>query len=876
MKRLPFWRPGQQRRIEEEIRTHLAMSAAERAERGQDEAEAARAARRQFGNPLLVQEVTRDMWGWTALDRLWQDTRYAVRLMAKSPAFTAVAVLTLAIGIGANTAIFSLLDKLILQPLFPQIDRLVVVQDVPASQRGRNFTYKMSYPKYRAWKQNTDIFESLGTLYGQGPSLTGMGEPERLMAGMVSSDFLPTLGITPILGREFRPEDEPLAAAPVVLLSHHFWRSHFHANPDVVGRTLRLNDVSFTIIGVLPEHAGLGSSMFHSSSELSFDIFEPLRIDPEIFDASFNALVVIGKLRPGLSQAAAAQAIDARTPAVNAAFGDNTVIQAIPLGTYMTGETRPLLFILLAAVGAVLLITCANTANLLMARSAARQQELVLRLALGAQARRLFRQLLTESLLLAVIGGGLALALLAITRKALVTLLAGRLPNDAAIHIDGRVLLFTFGLSLLTGIAFGVLPAWQGHRKNLREALGGGARTTAGGSRQKVRAALVVAEIACSLALLAAAGLLLRSFTRLMNVEKGYASDHVLTLHFWPGLSYTAEKEVAYLNAIHDQAQHLPGAESVGFSSNLPLGGNMTTGTIQIEGFTGDRDALISGSKILVSGDYFRALRIPLRAGRLFTSVDDSPKAPSVVIIDEEFARRFFPAQNPIGRRLTFGWGGSGTSEIVGVVGAVREASLAAQAQPAVYAPMAQRGSVLIHSLIYMAVRSNGDPLALAQPVKNVILGLNREQIIEHVRSMDDLIGESAANTRSAMWLFGGFAGIAALLAAIGVYGVLSFHVTQRRYEIGTRMALGAHRSDIFRLVLGHAARLIGAGIVLGAAIALASNRALTSLLFGTRPSDPGTLLAVGGVLGAVALLACVVPVFRATRVDPQVVLRSQ
>jgi predicted permease len=660
----------------------------------------------------------------------------------------------------------------------------------------------------------------------------------------------------------------------VVLLSYQFWRTHFARQKDVLGRTLRLNDELFTIVGVLPEHTGLGSSLFRGSSALSFDVVAPLRASE--MNATFNYLVVIGKIWPHLSVAEATAAIDSQTPAVNQQFGSDNKTQVIPLETYLMGDTRPLLFILLGAVAAVLLITCANTASLLLARGAARQKEIAVRLALGAGNIRIFRQFLTESLLVSLIGGSLGLLLLWGAREGLLNLLADRLPSGIAIPIDSSILLLTLSLSLVTGLSFGVAPSLQARKRHIRDALGQGDRMSRSAGSQRVRSMLVVAEIACSLALLAGAGLLVRSFVRLLNVDKGYSSEHVLTLRFWPGLSYTPETQISYLRSILQGTRELPGVQNVGFSTNLPLGGNMTTGRFDLEGRPFDTHNPIVGSKMLVSGDYFRALRIPLIAGRFFTPRDEEPKAPPVTIVDQAFAQLYFKDESPLGKRINFGWGGGGWAQIIGVVGAVREMSLAAEAQPTVYAPMAQRGSAAVHSNIFMAVRSSGDPKMQAQAAKDVIHRFNGGQIVERVRTMNEVIDESVAANRAPMWLFAGFAAIAVLLAAIGVYGVLSYYVVQRRQEIGIRMALGARRCDVLRMVLGHASRLVAAGLVAGLAISLASSRAVTSLLFGTRPTDVPTFIAVAALLAFIGLIASIVPVIRATKVDPQMVLRGE
>jgi len=875
--------PSREASVVAELEQHLEQHYADLLAQGVREAEARSTALTGLDNHDLLRELRNfpkedltmrsGQAGAGFWDELRLDVRFAVRMLGKNPSFAAIAILTLAIGFGANTAIFSLVNTVLLRSLYPEIQRLLVLQDVPLSAHKQklNMTYKMSYPIYLSWKEQRDIFDSVSAMAAEGPSLTGMGEPERLQAAFVSSDLLPTLGISPMLGRAFRVEDEPYSAPPVVLLTAKFWHSHFDSNRDVLGSKLTLNDQSFTIIGVLPE-----SAQFSFLTGVPFDIVEPLREAPASAVLGFNHLCVIGKLRAGLSQASARQAIQSRVLAVNKNFGRDRDIQVIPLEFYLTSEAKPLVLILFGAVAVVLLITCANTANLLLARGAARDKEMAIRIALGARRGRLVRQLLTESLLISVFGGALGLLGMWVTQTWLSKLLADRLPPGVHVQVNASVFLFTLGLVVGVGTIFGVLPGLLGHSKALRERLSQGGKLSARPVSHRVRNVLVIGEIAFSLVLLAAAGLLLRSFVRLMNVDKGFDADHVLTLRIWPSPTRYADpqKYIAYMNAILDRARALPGVKAAGWATCLPVSGTCISGDFAIQGRPDDPQNMIMGAKQLVGGDYFRAMHVRLLSGRLFNDHDKTDTAP-VVIIDQLFAEQYFAHENPIGKHLNFSWGGDAWAEIVGVVGEVKE-SLAERANPTVYVPLAQRPAIVGQLAFSLAVRTAYEPTEAARSVRDAIHQTDSTQIIEAVQAMNDVVDKSVSARRAPLWLFGGFGGIAVFLAAIGIYGVLSFYVTQRREEIGTRMALGAQRNDILSLILGHAGKLIAAGIAGGLMATLLAVRALQSLLYGTKPYDGLTLLVVCALLSAIAILACGVPVFRATRVDPQVVLRNE
>lgn len=870
--------PAREASIVAELEQHLEQHYADLLNQGVPEEEA----RKIVSSGLSSHELLRDLRhlskpdpplaSGSFWDELRLDSRFAVRMLGRNPGFAVVAIMTLALGFGANTAIFSLVETVLLRPLYPDIQRLFVLQDIPISAKKQktNMNYAMSYPIYQAWKENTDIFESVGALTTQGPSLTGIGDPERLMAAFVSSDFLPMIGIQPIFGRPFTSADEPYSAPAVVLLSQSFWRSHFNSDRNVIGRKLTLNDKPATVIGVIPD-----ISNFRMGGTMPYDIVLPLREEPQFAVIGFNHLFVIGKVRSDLSQASAIKAIEARANAVNAKFGRNTqALQVIPLKTFLTINARPVVLILFGAVAVVLLIACANTANLLIARGAAREKEIAIRFALGARRRRVLRQFLTEALLISVLGAALGVATMFAIENLITKLLADRLPPGTSVHVDTFVLAFTLALALIVAGIFAIAPGLAGMGKVLREKLNQGGRSSLAPASHWVRNILIVAEIAFCLVLLVGTGLLLRSFVRLMNVDKGFEADHVLTLRIWPSPTRYSDprKYIAYLDQILQQTERLPGVKEAGWASCLPVSGTCISGDFEIQG--ADPQNMIMGSKQLVAGNYFRAMHVRLLGGRLFGAHDNIDSAP-VAIIDQAFARQYFGTENPIGKHINFSWGGDAWAEIVGVVGEVKEAT-DAPANPTVYVPLAQRPAIIGQLAFSLAVRTSYDPVEAAASLRQIIHGIDSTQIIEAVHTMDEVVETSVSSRRAPLWLFSGFGGIALFLAAIGIYGVLSFYVLQRREEIGTRMALGAQRSDILRLVLGHAAKLIACGLVAGAIISLVATRTLESLLYAVRPNDAATLLIVCFVLATVALLACGVPLFRATRVDPQVVLRNE
>lgn len=786
-------------------------------------------------------------------------------MLRKNPGFTAVAVLVLALGIGANTAVFSFVDAVLLRPFpYPGADRLVVIQD--SYQQVGNVP--ISYPQYLYWKDQRQIFEHVVTQREGTASLTGSGEPERINTLNISADSLEALGIAPLAGRGFLPEEEPSNAAPVAMLTEPFWRSRFHSSPSAIGEKLTLSDRVYTVVGVLPASFRFGRDT---------KVVMPLRLDTQSAPEHLNFLRVVGKLRPGVSLAQGRAAVQAAFPEYQKADTDLSNVVLTPYREIMVANSRPLLLVLLGAVLAVLLIACTNTANLLLARAAARGKEIAIRISLGAGRLRLARQLLTESLLLGAFGGLLGVLLAWLSLDALRSMLAQRLPREIVIQLDPRVLAFAALLSLLTGIVFGLAPVLQMLRGNLHDQLKQDGRQSSGGGGQRLRQILVVSEIAFSLVLLAGAGLLVRSLIRLINVDKGFSTDHVLTMSISPSpVRYAdARKEISYIQEISQRVRALPGVRSAGLVYTLPLSGKSTNGTVRIEGHEKDSGTPPNADKQYLDADYFQAMRIPLLRGRFFTAADttDSPK---VVMINQAFAREFFPNQDPIGKHVDVSWGNTGWCEVIGVVGNHKTETLASPDRPSTYMLYAQNPDIMKFMSVNLVVRTSQDPMSVVADVRSAIHQIDPAQAIANVKTMDEQLSESLAPQRAPMWLLGAFSVIALFLAAIGIYGVLSFFVLQRRQEIGVRMALGAQRANIMQLVLGLGARLIAIGIGCGLVGALLAARALASLLFGVKTTDAPTFLAVCFVLGLLGLLACAIPAFRATRVDPLAVLRNE
>ena len=791
------------------------------------------------------------------METLIQDIRFALRVLRKNPGFALVAILVLAIGIGANTAIFSVVDTVLLRPLpYPNAERLVFIENV-FQQAGHT---PMTYTQYQFWRDQHQLFDQVVTYFSSIGAMTGLQEPEEVPIVRISANLLPTLGVTPIAGRGFRDDEEPKSGDRVVMLTESFWRKHYQASPSALGQKLTLSDNVYTIIGVVPDSFRLRHP---------FELLMPLRLTPD----NIAFLPAIARLQPGVSLKQAQAALPGLIPAYKKADPELSDVAITPYQQILVGNSRPLLFVLLGGVIAVLLIACANTANLLLARAASREKEIALRISLGARRGRLARQLLTESVLLSLMGGVLGILLGWGSLHFLTSLLQQRLPQAIAIHLDARILVFALLLSLATGLVFGMAPVVQLIRGNLHDRLKQGGRQTAGGG-QRLRQILVVSEIAISLVLLAAAGLLLRSMVSLINVDKGFNSHHVITMAVRPSpVRYKDPKtEILYLQRILENVNSLPGVQSAGWVYTLPLTGSSTNGPIKIEGHPGDAPNV---DKQYVEGNYFQAMSTPLLKGRFFDARDNI-NSPKVVIVNQTFAQKVFPNQDPIGKRIDVGWGDPGFSEIIGVVGDAKQEALTAERRPSTFMLYAQNVALMQYLDTNLVVRTSQDPLSAVAAIRSRIQQLDPNQPLADVKTMDDVLAESLAPQRAPAWLFGGFSAIALFLAAIGIYGVLSYFVVQRSQEIGVRLALGAQRSNVLRLILGQGARLIGIGVAIGIIGGVWAARALTSLLFGVKSTDLPTFVGVSVLLAGLALVACAVPALRATRVDPLVVLRSE
>ncbi len=796
------------------------------------------------------------------------DLRFAFRQLLKNPGFTAVAVLTLALGIGATTAVFSIVDAVLLKPLpFDQPGQLVQVWEAPGPGQ-RNWA---SPGAFLDWKEHGSVLEDISLLDGRELNLTGAGEPERVSGLGMSASGLKILRAQPILGRGFAADEDQPGKDQVVVLGHGFWQRRFGGDASVVGRTIQLNDQNHTVIGVLaPGALPWGPT----------DFVVPIAIRPSAAnERGSHWLQAFGRLKPGETVERAGNemsAVAARLRPLYPAWKQGWGTTLVPLQEQLTGKVRPTLLVLFGAVGCVLLIACGNVANLLLAKSASRQKEMAVRAALGASRWRVIRQLLAESMVLSLAGAFLGVLLAFWSVGAIRGLDAVNLPRAQELGLDFRVLGFAVMVSLLAGVAFGLMPALHTARSALNDLLKDGARNPGSGSRNRVRSGLIVAEVALSLVLLVGAGLLLNSFVRLSHVPPGINPRNVLTMQLTlPEKKYPdAVRRTDFFERSLQRISAIPGVEAAGVVGKRPVGGGSMDTTFTIAGRT---DSPPNGHGVdfdFCTPDYFRAAGIPLRLGRPF-GWSDTVGSPRVVIVNEALARRHFPNQEPLGQRLHLdaatgkideGW------EIVGVVGDVRQHGLGQDARPCVYRPQAfsflSSGNLL--------VRTTGAPLALAETVRKRVLEIDSSQPVANVRTMEDALASSMAERRFILLLLGGFAGSALLLAAIGLYGVIAFAVSQRTREIGIRMALGASRRSVLNQVLGSGMKLVGIGILLGGVVALGLARVLATLLYGVGPTDPATFAAVSLLLLLVALFASLIPARRAARVDPMSALRSE
>ncbi|MHB8654162.1 MAG: ADOP family duplicated permease [Terriglobia bacterium] len=887
-----FRRRQRDEELEEEVQSHLRMAAQDHSEQGETAEQARASAARKFGNVALVKDVTRDVWGFRWLETLIQDLRYGLRQLCRNPGFTAVAIITLALGIGANTAIFSVINAVLLRPLpYPDSDRLVMLWERNPARGVEQ--EKATGPDFIDWRRQNHVFESIaGWLGSEEFNLASPSGVEKVKGVYASSDLFSVLGVKPQLGRTFLPEEDQWQGNRVAVVSHELWQSRFGADPNVLGRILTVDTYgrrSYTIVGVMPP-----GFRFPGDCDLWLPAgWMGVRLE-ERRSAHWHS--VIARLKPGVMLERARSEMNTIQARIAQEHPNDLIgsqVAVVPLLDQTVGRAlHQGLVILWAAVACVLLVACTNLANLLLARRAGRQKEIAIRLAVGASRWRVIRQLLTESILLALTGGAIGVLWASWGLRLFVIIAASHIPRIQEVRMNSASLAFTLGISLMTGLLFGFAPAWQISKPDLNQTLKESSRSGSLHGSQ-LRFMLVVFEIALSLVLLIGAGLMTRSFVGLLRINRGFQTDHLLTAEldfsvsgFTTWIEPTPTRPQVTLQQIIGQVRNYPGITSVAAASRLPRDiGSALTQTIVIEG----RPSMASGEFptadfLGITPDYLRTLGIPLLEGRPFKE-RDSYDAPGVAIINETLARRYLPNENPIGKRLAMGGrknpnqpeyseptGRPPWKEIVGVVADTKTLTLKAETVPEVYVPYWQwpmQSPALF-------VRTAANPAIAAAAIRNEMKAVNKNLPLPIIRTMDDILADSVAQPRYQTMLLSLFGVTALILAAVGIYGVTSYAVTQRTHEIGIRMALGAQRADVIRLVVGQGLKLTLVGVVIGIIGALALSRFLTSLLYGVKPTDSLTFIAVSLILLGVALLASYIPARSATKVDPMVALRYE
>ncbi len=795
------------------------------------------------------------------------DLRYAFRQLLASPGFTAVAILTLALGIGACTAIFSVVNGVLLRPLdYPQPDRIVVLRETNLPQFPE---FSVSPPNFLDWQKQTKSYSSLAAYSGDQINLTGEGEPQRLIGVKATADYFKVYGVQPVLGRTFLPEEDAVGKNHVVVLSNPFWQRVFGGEKNVIGRSVQLNGEPYTVIGVAPPEFGQQSKV---------DVWSPMAFSAEEKDNKYRGahyLNVVGRLKPGVTATQAGSELKLLAAQLAAQYPDSNKgwgVFVTPMLDYSVRDVRVVLYTLLGAVGCVLLIACANIANLLLARATGRHRELSIRAALGASRFRLVRQLLTESVLLALCGGAAGLLIARWGLDALLALAPTDLPRASGIHLDASVLIFSFLLSVVTGVVFGVAPAWLAAHTDMNESLKQGSRGSTD-ARGRLRGALVVIEVAFALVLLGGAGLLARSFMRLTHVDPGFNPTNATVLRLsLPEKKYEKdEQQVEFVDALLAKLRVLPGVQEVGLTHTMPLIGDWVLG-FNIAGRPPIAPSdLPNTNYYAVTPGYFHAMGIVLKRGRLFNDRDNA-KAPRVAIINEALAKQFFPNEDPIGKQINVTNGPDTFRQIVGIVGDIKQYGVDKDTTSQTYEPFAQHP----FNTLNVVLRTTGSPAALTGALRPVVYSVDKDQPIGKIQPLEEIVAETIAKQRFAMTLVAAFSLVALVIASVGIYGVMSYSVVQRRSEIGIRMALGAQSRDVLRLILGGGGKLVGLGLLLGLIATLIASRAMGSILYQTSAFDPLTLGAITLLLAGVALVACLLPAQRATRVNPIEALRSE
>ena len=863
-----LFRRGQvEAELNEELRYHLERQIEVNTAAGMSVEEARYAALRAMHGLDQRKEECRDMRRVRLIEDLWQDFRFSVRSLLKRPGFTAIILIALALGIGANTAIFSLVNAVILQPLpYRDPDRLISVYGT-RNRSTQGSVGPTDFLDYRSQNKTFEQFAASGSTMLP-MNLTGSGEPERLNASIITGNYFDTFGVRPALGRGFSLENEKTGQDHVTVLSHAFWQTRFGGDPNIVNKTINLDGKAYEVLGVMPAEVVLPQPA---------QLWVPINFDadPEMKMRNARFLRGIGRLKEGVTLDQAQTDTDLIAAQLEQQYPDSNTgwsLRLIPLREILVGGSRTMLFILFGAVGFVLLIACANVANLLLVRAAARQKEIAMRTALGASRLRIIRQMITESLSLAIFGGALGALLAVAGVKLLVSLGEDNIPRTANVKIDATVLAFTLLISLATGLLFGLAPAIRTMKENLVDALKDGIR---GGSeatvKNRTRSLLVVFESAIAVMLLIAAGLLIRSLVALQNVDPGFDPNNVLTLRVdLPRQKYnTPEKASNFFEQLETRVAGLPGVEAVGLITDLPLSGEARDMPYRVEGRPATSDIAFVDFR-RVNKNYFSAMRIPLRRGRNFSEqeVRQSDKA---IVVSQAFVDSVFPNEEALGKRLII-WSGIRNEpyEIIGIVGDTRYQSLQGEPSATMYVPTRE---LLFVNLV---IRTQGDPLSLVGGVRKEVNALDPDQPIAAIRPMTEWVAMSAAGARYRTTLLGLFALLAMILAATGIYGVMSYSVAQRTQEIGVRMALGARPLDVLKLVVRQGMMLALIGVIVGLAGALALTRVMSSLLFGVTERDPITFVAVAALLIVVAFISCFVPAHRATRVDPLIALRCE
>jgi putative ABC transport system permease protein len=859
------------RDLEEEMRLHLDLQKQQQIVEGLSADDARTTAQRRFGNTTLLQEECRDAYGWQWLEEFARDLRYAARSMLRTPGFTAVAIVALALGIGANAALFSVVNAVLLRPLaYRDAGRLVTIL-----HNGRNPVAPANYVDFRA---QSNSFTDMGAAEFWTPNLTRADPPEHIRGLRLTQGILPLLGVEPLLGRWFEPGEDRKGSEHAVILSYRLWQRRFAGDPNILLRSLILDGEAYQVVGVMPR-----DFQFAPFWATRTELWAPLPLSDRIQNRDGNSLRVFARLKPdvGFGQARAEMAaLTARLEREHP--GTNRQVMVTPLKENVVGKVETPLLLLLGAVGFVLLIACANVAHMLLARAATRQKETAVRAALGARHGRLFRQFLTESAFLGACGGIAGLALAVAGTRALIALSPARIPRVETVTIDTDVLLFLLGTTILTCLAFGLAPAMQAARLDITSGLKDAALGSSDGiGRGKARNSLVASEFALAVVLLVGAGLMVRSFFALQAIDPGFNPHHVLSLIVSVAGSKEAgpDRRAIFYRQLVDRVRTLPGVESAAAINHLPLAGDLWTRGLTIEGRPEPRPGEEPNAvyRVITPG-YFHAMRLPLLRGRDFTG-DDDTRAPGVVIINDRAAKAYWPGEDPVGKHVSLG---SRTQRewltIIGIATDAAEADWAARAVPEIYLPTFQNRNYLSDrgAYITLVARTAGDPAALTSVVKNVVWSFDSNLPISEIVTMDGVIAEANAEPRFEMLLLSVFAAVALVLAAVGIYGVMSYSVSRRTHEIGIRMSLGGTRTQVLWMVVRQGMWLALAGSAAGIGGALALAQLMTGVLYGVRPTDPLTFAAVAIGLAAVALVATYIPARRATRIDPMSALRYE